>query len=182
MEESGLSIKKGIIRVEAVSKTLVWTIGGVFVHKAWTSSITRRPQYFVTTKGVQGPIITTFVDDLNIFATSGSGIMQLVKKELAAAFDMVDMGPLAFYVGLKVTRDRIQKTIKLSQPGYIENMLDRHGLLKAKTAKIPCEKFFCYLTRKTFLHLKKPSMLVRLDLLCMPWQRHALILHLQSQW
>ncbi len=47
------------------------------------------------------------------------------------------MGPLAFYVGLKVTRDRKKKTIKLSQPGYIEKLLDRQGMLKAKTAKTP---------------------------------------------
>ena len=58
---------------------------------------------FVTNEGVRGPIITTFVDDLNIFAPRGSGIISRIKSELAAAFDMVDMGPLAFYVGLKVT-------------------------------------------------------------------------------
>ena len=92
---------------------------------------------FVTPQGVQGPIVTTFVDDLNIFTPAGSGIMKRVKEELAAAFDIVDMGPLAFYVGLKVTRDRERKTIKLSQPGYIEKLFDRHGMLKAKTVKIP---------------------------------------------
>lgn len=47
------------------------------------------------------------------------------------------MGLLAFYVGLKVTWDREKRTIKLSQPGYIEKLLDRHGILKAKTAKVP---------------------------------------------
>lgn len=92
---------------------------------------------FVTNEGVRGPIITTFVDDLNIFAPRGSGIISRINSELAAAFDMVDMGPLAFYVGLKVTRDREKKTIKLSQPGYIEKLLDRHGMLKAKTTKVP---------------------------------------------
>lgn len=66
---------------------------------------------FVTSQGVQGAIITTFVDDLNIFTPAGSGIMKRIKGELASAFDMVDIGPLAFYVGLKVTRDRKQRTI-----------------------------------------------------------------------
>lgn len=73
---------------------------------------------------MQGLIITTFIDDFNIFASPGSGIIQQIKREPAAVFDIVDMGPLAFYVGLKFTRDCIQKTIKLSQPGYIEKMLD----------------------------------------------------------
>ena len=91
----------------------------------------------MTLQGVERPIITTIVDDLNIFAPAGSGIIKRIKEELAAAFDMVDMGPLAFYVGLKVDCDRKQRTIKLSQPGYIEKLLDQHGMLKAKTAKIP---------------------------------------------
>lgn len=79
---------------------------------------------FVTTEGVRDPIITTFVNDFNIFAPPRSGVIQRIKKELAAAFDMVDMGPLAFYVCLKIIHDRIQKTIKLLHPGYIEKMLD----------------------------------------------------------
>ncbi len=60
---------------------------------------------FVTDQGVNGPIITTFVDDLNISAPCGSGIISRIKSELTTAFEMVDMGPLAFYMGLKVTRD-----------------------------------------------------------------------------
>ncbi len=63
--------------------------------------------------------------------------MKRIKGKLALAFDIVDIEPLAFYVGLKVTRDCKKKTIKLSQPGYIEKLLDRHGILKAKTAKTP---------------------------------------------
>ncbi len=40
--------------------------------------------------------------------------MKRIKRELASAFDMVDMRPLAFYVGLKITRNHKKKTIKLS--------------------------------------------------------------------
>lgn len=80
---------------------------------------------------------------------------------------MVDMRPLAFYVFLKVTHDCIQNTIKLSQQGYIEKMLDQHRLLKAKTGKFLCKKYFYYLTKRMSLHLKKLNMLARLDLLYM---------------
>ena len=63
--------------------------------------------------------------------------MKRIKGKLAAAFDMVDMGTLAFYVGLKVTCDCKKKTIKLSQPGYIEKLPNWYEILKAKTAKVP---------------------------------------------
>lgn len=94
----------------------------------------------MTLQDVQEPIITTFVNNLNIFATAESVIMKRIKTELAIAFDMVDMGPLAFYVGLKVTRDCKKKTIKLSKPGSIKKLLDRHGILNAKNAKTPMQE------------------------------------------
>ena len=53
---------------------------------------------FVTSEGVRGPIITTFVDDLNIFAPGKSGIMLRIRSELAAAFDMVDILEHLMYV------------------------------------------------------------------------------------
>ena len=37
-----------------------------------------------------------------------------VKKQLKLAFKMVDMGPISYYLGLKVERDRVNKTIKHS--------------------------------------------------------------------
>ncbi len=68
----------------------------------------------VTDLDVNGPIITTFVDNLNIFALHESGIICHIKKKLTATFEKVDMRLLAFYIGLKVTRDREKRTIKLS--------------------------------------------------------------------
>lgn len=35
---------------------------------------------------------------------------------------MIDMGPISFYLGLKVERDRQKKTLKLSQPAYIDKI------------------------------------------------------------
>ena len=91
---------------------------------------------FATDQDIKNSIITSFIDNLNIFALLGSGIISCIKSELTTAFEMVNMGPLVFYVGLKVTRDQEKRTIKLSQPGYIEKLLDCHGMLKAKTAKV----------------------------------------------
>lgn len=60
-----------------------------------------------------------------------SGMIERVKAELTAAFSMVDLGPISSYLGLRVDRDREQKTIKLSQPAYIEKVLARFYLDKA---------------------------------------------------
>ncbi len=36
----------------------------------------------------------------------GLSQIEKVKRELAAVFVMVDMGPISFYLGMKVERDR----------------------------------------------------------------------------
>lgn len=61
---------------------------------------------FITKAGLNGPIVSTFVDDIKIMGVNGIGFITKVKAELAAAFSMVDIGPISFYLGLKVNRDR----------------------------------------------------------------------------
>ena len=90
----------------------------------------------MTLQGIYEPIITTFINALNIFTLPSSRIMKRIKEKLVMAFDIVDVGPLAFDVRLKVTRNCEQKTIKLSQFSNIEKLFYGHGMLKAKTVKI----------------------------------------------
>ncbi len=74
-----------------------------------------------------------FVDDIKIMWPKRSGAIEKVKRELAAAFEMVDMSPISFYLGLKVERNREKKTIKLSQPTYIQELLAKYHLDKANS-------------------------------------------------
>lgn len=73
-------------------------------------------------------------------ASKGSGHISRVKAELAAAFSMVDMGPISFYLGLKVQCDRDNCTIKLSQPAYIDKILSKFHLDKAHAVAIPMKE------------------------------------------
>lgn len=61
---------------------------------------------FITLAGLDGPVVSTFVDNIKIMALKDSGIIAQVKSKLAAAFFMVNMGPISFYLGLKVKHDR----------------------------------------------------------------------------
>ena len=69
-----------------------------------------------------------------------SGITQQVKTELTSAFSIVDIGPISFYLGLKVERDWEKRTIKLSQPAYIDKILSKFYLNKAHTAITPMKE------------------------------------------
>lgn len=78
---------------------------------------------FITKQGVHGPMISIWVNKLNLFTLRGSLIMKKIKDMLTTGFKMVDMGLISYYLGLKVERDRMEKTIKLLQPAYVEKVL-----------------------------------------------------------
>ena len=98
-------------------------LSGFLLEKLGLARIHADHSIFIIKADLNGPIMSTFVDDIKIMGIKGSGFIKRVKAELAAAFSMVDMGPISFYLGLKVTRDREKKTIKLSQPAYIDKVL-----------------------------------------------------------
>lgn len=53
---------------------------------------------------------------------------------------MVDMGPISFYLGLKVEQDQERKTNKLSQPAYIKKSLVKFQLDKANSMNTPMKE------------------------------------------
>jgi hypothetical protein len=85
-----------------------------------------------------GTTIAIYVDDLLIFGKQLS-IIQDLKAELNASFNMTDLGPCAFYLGIEVTRDRKARTITLSQAGYIEKLLRAFGMANCRPVATPLE-------------------------------------------
>ncbi len=67
-------------------------------------------------------------------------MIERVKTELEFAFSMVDIRPISFYLGLKVEQNQQEKTIKLSEPAYIDKVLAKFHLDKAHSINIPMKK------------------------------------------
>lgn len=85
----------------------------------------------ISTASLKGPMLSVFVDDIKIIIPKNSRIIGRVKAKLTATFSISDMRPISFYLGLRIDRDREQQTIKLSQPAYIEKVLEKFHLDKA---------------------------------------------------
>lgn len=82
-----------------------------------------------------------FVNDIKIMAPKDSGIIEHIKSKLTLAFSMIDIGPVSFYLGLKIQRDRENQKIKLFQLAYIDKVLSKFYLNKANTVNTPMKKF-----------------------------------------
>lgn len=60
---------------------------------------------FVTALRINGPIVSILVDDIEVMGVKGLGYIKRVKSELATTFEIADMGPISFYLGLKVKKN-----------------------------------------------------------------------------
>lgn len=81
-----------------------------------------------------------FVDDIKVIGVKKLGYSKKIKKELAAAFKIVNMGSISFYLDLKIKRDRQNKILKLSQPIFIAKILAKYHLNQTKSYNIPIKK------------------------------------------
>ncbi|CAI7926473.1 unnamed protein product [Closterium sp. NIES-54] len=67
-----------------------------------------------------------YADDL-VFATADTEAQTLVKSELQKRHTCTDLGELRSYLGLQITRDRIRRTITLSESHMVYEVLQRFG-------------------------------------------------------
>lgn len=67
-------------------------------------------------------------------------VITKVKIELITTFKIVNIGPINFYLGLKVNRNHQKRTIKLSQPIYIQKILTKYYPDKVNTTNTPMKK------------------------------------------
>jgi hypothetical protein len=94
----------------------------------------------VYTKGTPGEddysFIVLYVDDL-LMGTMNMRDMSKLKGSFNDRFSMKDLGELEYCLGLRFTRDRGAKTIKIDQSRYILSVLEHFGMMECYTVSTP---------------------------------------------
>lgn len=81
---------------------------------------------FITIAKINRQIINIFVDNNKVTHIKKLGHIIKVKLEFMIAFEIVDIGRINFYLGLKFERDQAKKTLKLLQLAYINKILTKY--------------------------------------------------------
>ena len=82
-----------------------------------------------------------YVDDILIVGRNVSRIDSL-KKQLSKFFAMKDLGLVKRIIGIRIERDRASKKLYMSQEQYIEKVLARFNMSKAKVVSSPLASHF----------------------------------------
>jgi hypothetical protein len=76
------------------------------------------------------------VDDLLIFSNSIDSL-NAFKQKLSTLFEMKDLGEAHYVLGVQITRDRVARTLSISQKEYIKTIANRFVMNEANSADTP---------------------------------------------
>lgn len=103
-----------------------------FLHEAGFTPLDADHSVFVK----DSTYIAIYVDDLLLIGPDKVDIQQ-IKDQLSQRFSMTDLGPIAFYLGMTVTRDRQNRILRLGQRSYLEEGIKTIGLWDSPPQKTP---------------------------------------------
>ncbi len=115
-------------------------LSNFLLEKLGLQRINANHSIFTTSLGLNGPLVSKFVDHIKIMAPTRSGFIEKVKAKLVSAFQILDMGLISFYLGLRVDRNKEEKTFKLNQPAYIEKVFPKFFLDQANPTNTPMKE------------------------------------------
>ncbi|CAI7857268.1 unnamed protein product, partial [Closterium sp. NIES-54] len=98
---------------------------------------TADPSLFLRTDTTLPPFyILVYVEDL-VFATADTEALAHVKSELQKRHTCTDLGELTSYLGLRITWDRAQRTITLTQSHMVQQVLQRFDFTYSSPQSTP---------------------------------------------
>ena len=80
--------------------------------------------------------MAVYVDDLLLYGPDME-IINTLKRDLSSVFQMVDLGPAHYYLGMSITRNRQQRTLRIGQKSYLEEAIKSAGLWESAPQLTP---------------------------------------------
>jgi transposase InsO family protein len=103
------------------------------LHLGFTAS-TADSSLFVYKHQTVIAYLLLYVDDIVLTSNTPAYLDQLI-AQLSSVFDLKDLGPLHYFLGLQVTRS--SSGLYLNQAKYTHDLLKKHNMLTSKSAKSP---------------------------------------------
>ncbi|CAI7784578.1 unnamed protein product [Closterium sp. NIES-54] len=99
--------------------------------------LTADPSLFLRTDTSLPPFyVIVYINDL-VFATADTEALALVKSVLQKRHTCTDLGELRSYLGLQITRDRLRRTITLTQSHMVHQVLQGFGFRYSSPQSTP---------------------------------------------
>jgi hypothetical protein len=136
-EDKVCRLKKAIYGLKQASRAWNQQFHGVLIELGFTRIYADAGIYVNNQQAGDDPLfIILYVDDITIMGASLEAIKRL-KNNLKKRYEITDLGEIASYLGIRITRNRSEKRIDIDQAGYIKDILDRFGMSDANPNNTP---------------------------------------------
>ena len=89
-------------------------------------------------KGEEHTIIAVATDDMALTLKRAEDA-QCFKTEIKIFWGIMDHGPIKWFLGFEIKRDRDTRMLAINQRAYIKGMVERFGMAQAKLVLTPME-------------------------------------------
>lgn len=96
------------------------------------------PALFINTAGSGKAYLLVYVDDI-IIATKSKAFSTDIKSKLLTAFDGRDLGPVTSFLGISITRDRVNRSLSMDQGHYTKELLATYKMDGCKPKSVPMD-------------------------------------------
>ncbi|SOV08820.1 uncharacterized protein UDID_17752 [Ustilago sp. UG-2017a] len=104
------------------------------VYKGFDRSL-RRMGFF---QGKDMAIVVIYIYDTLVIAPRLETVLK-VKKQIGQRWKMEDSGEVSHFLGIKVSRDHVMRTMTIGQSGYIDQVLAKHLDKRTKPTMVPMQ-------------------------------------------
>ncbi|MBW0555708.1 hypothetical protein O181_095423 [Austropuccinia psidii MF-1] len=126
-----LKLKKSLYGLKQSPRNWYLKIRKFFVEAGFRPSAAN-PCFFIR-NNPDPCFVFMHVDDLVIGGTN----LNVFRSQISSVFDMKDLGDLCYVLGMKVTRNRVDRVIFLNQELYVNSLLNSFGMGSCKPASTP---------------------------------------------
>ncbi len=78
-----------------------------------------------------------YVNNIQIYGPRGSKHIIKLKQDLHKRFAITDLGPCSYYLGIEIVRDRLNRTVRITQTTYLKKILSRFGIASCVSVLTP---------------------------------------------
>lgn len=132
--EMKLKLKKSLYGLKQAPRAWYLCLSSE-MQKIGFSPSTADPALFCRKDPGKETYTVVWVDDSLVIGTQAA--VDETKEALSAVFDIRDLGKANFFLGMEIERDRVNKTLKLTQKRSIKDLLTEHGMADAKARATP---------------------------------------------
>lgn len=119
-------LNKAIYGLKQAGFEWYWHLRASLEKDGWSTSVVFPCTYKRTIEG-NDYFILCYVDDLLIIGKD-INVIDSIKSEIKANFEIEDSGPVNFLLGMRITRDQSRRQFIIDQEAYIERLGTRYNI------------------------------------------------------